>query len=867
MAISGQRFAAVFAAISVWFCPCTAVCQYYWSTNDGGITITGYYGDGGSIAIPDSINGLPVTRISGYAFESQTNLNVVTIPDTVTNIGPGAFAYCSGLFGVNLPSNITTIASNTFYDCFQLTGIEIPSRVASIGDSAFYSCPSLRQVRVPDSVKTIGNAAFAGCWRLTNAVLGAGVTSVSSDLFGGCTALAKVVLASGITNIGYGAFYNCSRLRSIVIPAAVTFVNGSAFGACSAMKAFYFLGNAPAFASYAFPFSYATVFYMPGTRGWGPTFNYLPTVPWNPRILPNSVRLNPTSNTFEFAITGTSNLALVVEACSDLRAGDWANIGVITLLGGLSQFKDTSPTSHESRFYRLAAAEISDYDYVITNGSITLTAFYGDGYSVEIPSYINGLPVSAIGLLTFRDYQSTLTNVVVPDTVQTLEDSAFGGCGMLTSIKLGSGLRVIGPAAFDDCTSLAEILIPKATTNIADDAFEWCWGLQQINVEPGSAAFSSVDGVLFDASGKQLLQFPAGRGGSYWVPGGTTNIAHHAFNSRYFLTDVVLPAGLFSIGEEAFRWCNRITNIYIPDSVAIIGAGSFGGCTSVSNIYLGTNLSGVPDLAFNGASMHTLAIPEGITNIGRSAFEQCFYITNVQIGASVRAIGSNAFNECYRLRSVNIPAATTNISSAAFVNCQHLSAINVDPANPSYRSSDGAVLNWAGTELVVFPGGKLGNYIIPDGVKTILPWAFSYSFFVTNVTFPPTLLSIGDYSFYQSLITSADIPDSVQTIGNWAFAYASLQTVSIGDGVTNIGNAAFASCRSLTNVVVGAGVNRLGEIAFGYCYYLRSAYFKGDAPASSGYTFDNTPATVYYVPGTSGWGTYYDQRPTAPWNP
>ena len=172
----------------------------------------------------------------------------------------------------------------------------------------------------------------------------------------------------------------------------------------------------------------------------------------------------------------------------------------------------------------------------------------------------------------------------------------------------------------------------------------------------------------------------------------------------------------------------------------------------------------------------------------------------------------------------------------------------------------------SGTELVIYPGGRSSSYAIPEGVRKILPWAFGYSF-VTNVTFPGTLLSIADDAFYQSLIRAADIPDSVQMIGNWAFAYASLQTVVIGNGVTNIGNAGFALCGSLTNVVVGAGVNRLGEIAFGYCYYLRAAYFKGNAPSSSGYAFDNTPATIYYLPGAVGWGTYYDGRPTAQWSP
>src|SRR5262249_58866815 len=110
----------------------------------------------------------------------------------------------------------------------------------------------------------------------------------------------------------------------------------------------------------------------------------------------------------------------------------------------------------------------------------TLTAFYGDGYSVDIPSYINGVPVTAIGSSTFYYRQSTLTNVVVPDTIEVLQLGAFAGCGRLTTIKLGSAVRDIGPGAFEDCVLLAEILIPRATTNIAVDAFAYCRSLQRI---------------------------------------------------------------------------------------------------------------------------------------------------------------------------------------------------------------------------------------------------------------------------------------------------------------------------------------------------------------------------------------------------
>ena len=71
--------------------------QFNYTTNNGTITITGYTGPGGAVAIPDTINGLPVTRIGDSAFDGETSLTSVTIPNSVTSIGEEAFSCCTSL--------------------------------------------------------------------------------------------------------------------------------------------------------------------------------------------------------------------------------------------------------------------------------------------------------------------------------------------------------------------------------------------------------------------------------------------------------------------------------------------------------------------------------------------------------------------------------------------------------------------------------------------------------------------------------------------------------------------------------------------------------------------------------------------------
>src|ERR1035441_4385785 len=93
--------------------PAVGQAQYYFMTNNGAITITGYYGSGGAVTIPSTILvggvNVPVTSIGDYAFEYHTNLTNVTIPDTVITIGAMVFEGCTSLTTVTIGTNVTYI--------------------------------------------------------------------------------------------------------------------------------------------------------------------------------------------------------------------------------------------------------------------------------------------------------------------------------------------------------------------------------------------------------------------------------------------------------------------------------------------------------------------------------------------------------------------------------------------------------------------------------------------------------------------------------------------------------------------------------------------------------------------------------------
>jgi hypothetical protein len=381
--------------------------DYTYTTNDDNtITITGYTGSGGDVTIPDTINGLPVNSLGDGAFFFCTNLSSVTIGNNVISIGDAAFDTCTSLTNVMIGNSVTSIGNWTFCSCFSLSSISIPNSVTSIGDDtfdwclsltnvtmgtnvtsigndAFYYCSSLTSVTIPNSVTSLGDDAFYDCYGLTNIPIGNSVTSIGNWTFCSCISLINITIGNNVTSIGYGVFGDCFSLSSVTIPNRVTSIGDDAFGGCFSLTnitignsvtyigdqsfynctnltGVYFQGNAPNIGLEEFEHGEnlavkATVYYLPGTTGWGPTFGGRPTAPWllpYPLILNNNPGFGVQTNGFGFIISWATNVPVVVEACS-LADPKWIPLQTNTLTGGSCYFSDPAWTNYPVRCYRL----------------------------------------------------------------------------------------------------------------------------------------------------------------------------------------------------------------------------------------------------------------------------------------------------------------------------------------------------------------------------------------------------------------------------------------------------------------------------------------------------------------------------------
>lgn len=241
------------------------------------VTITKYTGTESTVILPSTINSWPVTKIGEDAFQDNTTITSVTIPDSVTEIGSNAFAGCTNLTSVTYggdwskltiqsgnpavqdaanaplfdfefipPDNTAVIVTNYKYNG-AAADVTIPSRyqgkpVTTIGHAAFFNS-AVTSVTIPDSVTSISDEAFINCPKLTNISIPNSVTYIGFSAFSSCTSLKSITLPSSLSFISGALFLGCSQLTTIHIPVSVTSIGNNAFADCPSLMTVTYPGS------------------------------------------------------------------------------------------------------------------------------------------------------------------------------------------------------------------------------------------------------------------------------------------------------------------------------------------------------------------------------------------------------------------------------------------------------------------------------------------------------------------------------------------------------------------------------------------------------------------------------------------------
>ena len=781
----------------------------------------------------------PLFQGNGRLYVNGSEVEILKIPESVTELDEYAFYGCSSLKSVILHKNITKTHSSSFDRCFNIQNIidlsgdpymywnfpqnsywvslsngyvdgnyvfassngkdtlvryfafeptvVLPdNKNYAIGSKAFAYNKTLESITIPNSVTSIGEFAFCDCSALTSLTIGNSVEGIGNYAFSDCSGLTSVTIPNSVKNIGSKAFKGCSSLASVNIPESITKINEETFWGCS-------------------------------------NLNFI--------ILPYSI-----SEIDDHAFYYCTNLKTVVNFSRlSLSVDD-------TAYGHIAYYAE--------KVVNAPNGSIEDeYVFGIIDGKNTLCGYIGDDDECTLPENYKG-----------EGY--------------VIGDSVFYKCWNLISVNIPEGVTKIGERAFMYANNLSLIVIPNSITEIGNKAFYGCDGLNTVvnfsllsftkgstdyghiayyannknnvlNVPYGSIindyVFSGVYGqnILYRYIGKESeLTLPENYNGNQYV------IGAHSF-SDLDITKVTIPNSVTKIEEQAFYSSSGLTSINIPESVKEIGDNAFNDCSSLdtvninnieawcqtkfSNIY-STPLYYAKKIYLNGVAVADLVIPETVTHIADYAFYSCSDLNSVTISNSVQNIGVSAFSGCSGLTSLTIGNSVTSIGEYAFFGCSGLTSLTI--GNSVESIGEYAFSGCSGLTSVTIPNSVfyIGDYAFQDCINMKTVYNFSnlkfskgmdtyghIASYANKVINAPSGTIEGDYVFgivdgqntlcgHIGDTTELTLPESYKggnyAIDSYVFCdYNSLLSIRIPSGVSRIGLKAFLGCNNLKTIL------------------------------------------------------------------
>ena len=470
-------------------------------------------------------------------------------------------------------------------------------------------------------------------------------------------------------------------------------------------------------------------------------------------------------------------------------------------------------------------------------------------------SYAEAAAVTDLGQVFYNNRTITTFDELQYFTgLSSIENSAFYWCTSLSSIVMPDSVISIGDYAFLNCTSLASVIIPDSVISIGDYAFRFCSGLTSVE-----------------------------------IPNSVTYIGNYAFYGCTGLTSVGIPNSVTYIGFFAFANCTGLTSIEIPNSVTYIKGSTFNSCSGLASIVVAPgntvydsrdNCNAIIETSTNtlvAGCMNTV-IPNTVTTIGNNAFYGCTGMTSVTIPSSVTTIGNNAFYECTGLESITVLATTPPT-------LEYNSFAYVSSSTPVFIP-DGTYEVYSNSAWSRFQLTEQSSFIVfADPVVEALcvsNWGANgklYPFQAAAVTSlgsvfkrNPDITSFNELQYFTGLteihlrdfynctsLTSIEIPNSVTYIGSEAFlGCTSLTSVGIPNSVTSIGSFAFRRCSSLASIEIPGSVTSIGDCAFLDCTSLTAIEIPNSVTSIGSRPFQGCTSLASIVVAPDN--TVYDSR-------
>lgn len=575
----------------------------------------------GTIRFSEDITEIPDNAFNtGDDYYDSNNSFSVVLPSNLVSIGKNAFAGCTFLTSINLPDNLKEIRNSAFEGC-GLTSVTIPNGITGIGSFAFKNCSSLALVSIPESVTVIGNGTFAGCISLTSINLPENLLWIDQFAFEG-SGLTSVIFPSKVQHLGTMAFASCTSLTSVTLGRGVTYIgtegNGTFNGCDNITKIVSLIQN---------PFDFNN------RAAYNPIFTT--TVLWNATL---------------YVPAGTKAAYQAAQGWKEFR-------NIVEGDGG----SEPKPLNVGETFTADMSGTIGIF--VVTGSKSVNLKKCGNVSRVEVPSTItyNGVEYTITGILGTATgdanqpnqpvFGSNVTEVVIPNTVESIGACAFWYCENLTSVTIPNSVTSIGDNAFLG-SGLTSVIIPAGVTSIGEWAFTSCYSLTKV---------VAMDDTPVNISGNPRFSDNILQSATLYVPSGKTTAYK---NAGWNFTNVVELSALndgdtfeATVGETTFK----VKVLSAADKNCQIGADSrgdaivSGGGKSWDGVipakvtgsdYQEYTVIGIGNRAFweYGGSFKSLILPETLQQTSEGAFMRCENLMYVTIPAGLKTIGGLLFN-------------------------------------------------------------------------------------------------------------------------------------------------------------------------------------------------------------------------------